>query len=141
MSLFSLAAIAQGITQGVANIIKYRGDVQKARRFVRRRLIAPRLYQLHRKEIAVEVANDIVDYMFGSGGDASILTGLAWFILDKTIFVAKRRLVVDMIMRYAVQLQTETVAELDEDDLTHKFTKGRKPMEKFVKSLLTIVGG
>lgn len=143
MSL-GMASLVKGALEGLFHVFKYRGNVQKVRKFIRQHVLAPRIHDrtLHKREVAVEVANEMLAAAYQSHqGAASLISGAAWWLLKKTQFQDKIDLIADVLQRQAENLYEFTEVRLDRDDLAYKFDAGKDDVEKFIKRLLSIIGG
>lgn len=134
------ALINKNITV-IANMLKARGDVLKARKFVRQRFFAPLHHSLHKPEIAAKIAADIVAYVFMPNKEMSLLEILGWSVIDATVLAAKRQLIKDMILRQALHIQEHAKVELREESFEYVYVEGKDEMEEFIRALLTVVGG
>lgn len=144
MSLITslMSGSIEGIVESFAGLIKSRGDTLKSRKYVRQQIIAPVVSELHKREVAEQVAQDIIDYLFVPGRDGwTLMMALAWKLLDMTVMEAKKRLLVKQILRHAEDIQQFTEVVRDRDDLTFKFVRGKDDMEDFVRDLLSVIGG
>lgn len=135
-----IASITQGLSTTILSALKYRGDQQKIRKFIREQIIGPRVAELHKPEVAKDVASKMFASVYGAD-QANLIAGIAWILMEKTIFVAKIDLIADVIMRQAPNIQKYTRVVEDQDDFVFKFVEGQSDIEDFIVSLLSIIGG
>lgn len=133
-----------GAVEGIANVllgaIRFRGQQQKVRKFIRQYIIAPNIDRLHEPEIALKCAKKIVVACYGSD-TANLLSALAWAMLENTLFKDKIQLMADTIVLHSANMREYCKVVEDRDDLTHKFTDGKRDMERFIIMLISIIGG
>lgn len=135
-----ISGIAKGITDSLLSALKFRGDVLKIRKFIREQIFGPRLQDLHKPEVARDVASKMFAAAYGAD-QANLIAGLAWLLMEKTIFIQKIDLIADVIVRQAPAMQRYCRVVWDQDDITFKFVEGQSDMEDFITSLLSIIGG
>lgn len=135
-----LPGIVEGLTNSILGALRFRGGQQRVRKFIRQYIIAPNLHRLHEPEIALKCAEKIMVACYGSN-DASLLSAIAWNLLQATLFKEKTQLLADTILLHASNMQKYCKVVEDGDDLVHKFTEGRSDMEDFIVMLLSTIGG